>query len=95
MCGDKGVGEEGFGFGELQVSGGVVGLAGAGVDGAGDGDASPVEDFDASVFEGDGDQGSPAGVDADADSGAVHGVGKDNAGAQRARRKGDHEELVV
>jgi len=49
----------------LEVTGGVVGLAGTGVGCAGDGDPAAIEDFDCSVFVGEGDEGSPAGVDAD------------------------------
>ena len=72
MRGGEGVCQEGFGFGELEVSNGVVRLAGAGVGCAGDGDAAAIEDFEYIVLVGDGDEGSPAGVNADADGGAVH-----------------------
>jgi hypothetical protein len=73
VCGGERGCEEGFGFGELEVAGGVVGLAGASVGCAGDGDTAAVEDFDFPIFVGDGYECSPAGVDADADGGAMHG----------------------
>jgi hypothetical protein len=83
--GGEGVCDERFGFGERQISGGVVGLAGASVGRAGDGDAAAIEDFDCRVFVGEGDEGSPAGVDANSKGGAWHGHGDDNAEAQRTR----------
>ena len=64
--------DEGLGFGELEVSGGVVGLSCAGVGCTGDGDLAAVEHFDCGVFVGDVYEGSPAGVDADSYGGAAH-----------------------
>src|ERR1700722_1473671 len=64
--------DEGFGFGDLEVSGRVVGLTCAMVGCAGDGHSVAFDDLDRACVVGNRDECSPAGVNANSDGGATH-----------------------